>query len=141
MRETHSATVFDEETCYRCRGDFPALKRTVGSHPIAFLDGPGGTQVPNAVIEAIADCYRHRNVNTHGNFPPSAELDERLLAVRTTIAEFLGAAGPQRISLGQNMTTLAFSLAHALASTIRSGDEVLLTQLDHEANRGPWKVL
>jgi cysteine desulfurase family protein (TIGR01976 family) len=141
MRESVSATVFDERESLKCRRDFPSLRRTFGGYPVAFLDGPGGTQVPSAVIAAIADCYGHRNVNTHGNFPPSAELDERLLEVRTAIADFLGAAGPERISLGQNMTTLAFSLAHALASTIRNGDEVLITQLDHEANRGPWKVL
>jgi selenocysteine lyase/cysteine desulfurase len=60
--------VFDEETCYRCREDFPSLSRTFGDHPIAFLDGPGGTQVPKPVIDAIVDCYRNRNVNTHGNF-------------------------------------------------------------------------
>ena len=69
-----STTVFDEETCYRSRGDFPSLWRTFGGHPVAFLDGPGGTQVPKPVIDAIVDCYRNRNVNTHGNFQPSEEL-------------------------------------------------------------------
>jgi cysteine desulfurase family protein (TIGR01976 family) len=136
-----TSTVFDEETCYRCRGDFPSLWRTFGSHPVAFLDGPGGTQVPKAVIDAVVDCYRNRNVNTHGNFPPSAELDERIQEVRCAVADLLGASAPEQISFGQNMTTLAFSLAHALARTIRPGDEVLITQLDHEANRGPWQML
>jgi cysteine desulfurase family protein (TIGR01976 family) len=141
MREPVAGTVFGEMQSRRCRGDFPSLRRSFGGHPVAFLDGPGGTQVPNAVIEAIADCYRNRNVNTHGAFPPSAELDERHLAARAAIADYLGAAGPERISIGQNMTTLAFALAHALACTIRRGDEVLITQLDHEANRGPWRLL
>ena len=141
MHEMVSVTRFGERQSLACREDFPSLRRTFGGHPVAFLDGPGGTQVPSAVIDAIADCYGHRNVNTHGNFPPSAELDARLLEVRTVIADFLGASGPERISLGQNMTTLAFSLSHALAATIRPGDEVLITQLDHEANRGPWKLL
>jgi cysteine desulfurase family protein (TIGR01976 family) len=136
-----STTVFDEETCYRCRGDFPSLSRTVGAHPVAFLDGPGGTQVPQPVIDAIVDCYRNRNVNTHGNFQPSMELDTRMLEARCAVADLLGAQGPEQISFGQNMTTLAFSLSRAIGRTIRPGDEVLITQLDHEANRGPWQSL
>lgn len=136
-----ATVVFDEESCYRSRGDFPSLWRTIGGHPVAFLDGPGGTQVPKAVIDAIVDCYRNRNVNTHGNFPPSAEIDERILEARCAMADLLGAPGHQQISFGQNMTTLAFSLSHAIARTIRPGDEVLITQLDHEANRGPWQLL
>lgn len=134
-------TMFGPAESLRCRDDFPSLRRTFGGHPVAFLDGPGGTQVPTAVIEAIADCYRNRNVNTHGNFPPSAELDERHLGARAAIADFLGASGPERISIGQNMTSLAFALSHALARSIRPGDEVVITQLDHEANRGPWLQL
>jgi cysteine desulfurase family protein (TIGR01976 family) len=136
-----STTVFDEETCNRCRGDFPALSRTIGARPLAFLDGPGGTQVPQPVIDAIVDCYRNRNVNTHGNFQPSMELDTRMLEARCAVADFLGAEGPEQISFGQNMTTLAFSLSRAIGRTIRPGDEVLITQLDHEANRGPWQSL
>ncbi|HVO47791.1 MAG TPA: cysteine desulfurase-like protein [Steroidobacteraceae bacterium] len=137
----HSSTVFDAGTCERCRQDFPSLRRVLNGYPIAFLDGPGGTQVPNAVIEAIVDSYRFRNVNTHGNFAPSAELDEKLLQVRAAVADFLGAPSADRISLGQNMTTLAFSLSRAIGRTLRSGDEILITQLDHEANRGPWQKL
>jgi cysteine desulfurase family protein (TIGR01976 family) len=136
-----STTVFDEETCYQCRGDFPSLWRTFGGHPVAFLDGPGGTQVPKPVIDAIVDSYRNRNVNTHGNFPPSAELDERILEARCAVADLLGAPGYEQISIGQNMTTLAFSLSRAIGRKIRPGDEVLITQLDHEANRGPWQLL
>ncbi|HUI59652.1 MAG TPA: cysteine desulfurase-like protein [Steroidobacteraceae bacterium] len=141
MNPHSSSTVFDADTCERCRRDFPSLRRVLNGHPIAFLDGPGGTQVPNAVIEAIADSYRFRNVNTHGNFAPSAELDEKLLQVRAAVADFLGAAGGERISIGQNMTTLAFSLARAIGRALRAGDEILITQLDHEANRGPWLKL
>ena len=141
MRDAVSRTTFGEAQSLDCRGDFPSLRRSFGGHPVAFLDGPGGTQVPNAVIEAIADCYRNRNVNTHGNFPPSAELDERHLGARAAIADFLGASGPERISIGQNMTSLSFALSHALGRTIKAGDEVLITQLDHEANRGPWQLL
>lgn len=136
-----SKTVFDEETCYQSRGDFPSLSRKIGDYPVAFLDGPGGTQVPKPVIDAIVDCYHNRNVNTHGNFQPSAELDTRMLEARCAVADLLGARGPEQISFGQNMTTLAFSLSHAIGRTIRPGDEVLITQLDHEANRGPWQLL
>jgi cysteine desulfurase family protein (TIGR01976 family) len=141
MSTDTSASIFDEKSCQRCRKDFPSLQRTVGTHPVVFLDGPGGTQVPNAVIDAITDCYRNRNVNTHGNFPPSTELDERQLAARSAVADLLGAPGPELISIGQNMTTLAFALSHAISHTIHAGDEVLITQLDHEANRGPWQLL
>ena len=141
MHEAVSRSTFGAAESLRCRADFPSLRRRFGGHPVAFLDGPGGTQVPNAVIEAIADNYRNRNVNTHGNFPPSMELDARHLAARAAIADFLGASGPERISLGQNMTSLAFALSHALGRTIRQGDEVLITQLDHEGNRGPWRRL
>src|ERR1700737_2310342 len=122
-------------------GDFPSLWRTFSGHPVAFLDGPGGTQVPKPVIDAIVDFYRNRNVNTHGNFVPSAELDERVLEARCAVADLLGAAGHEQISIGQNMTTLAFSLSRAIGRKIRPGDEVLITQLDHEANRGPWQLL
>jgi len=132
---------FGDAECRRCREDFPSLSRIIGGHPVAYLDGPGGTQVPAAVIEAVAQCYRMRNVNTHGSFPVSEELDRSMIEARTTIAEFLGATDPARISLGQNMTTLAFSLSRALSHTIKPGDEVLITALDHEGNRGPWKQL
>jgi cysteine desulfurase family protein (TIGR01976 family) len=141
MGESGSGTIFGEQESLRCREDFPSLRRSFGGCPVAFLDGPGGTQVPSAVIDAIADCYRNRNVNTHGNFPPSVELDARHLGARSAIADFLGASGPERISIGQNMTSLAFALSRALGRTIRAGDEVLITQLDHEANRGPWRLL
>ena len=136
-----SNTVFDEESCYRSRQDFPSLTRKIDGQPIAYLDGPGGTQVPKPVLDAIIDCYHNRNVNTHGNFVPSAELDERVLEARCAVADLLGAAGPEQISIGQNMTTLAFSLSRAISRTIKPGDEVLITQLDLEANRWPWQLL
>ena len=141
MSGLKSSQVFDEAASYRCREDFPSLRRTFGGQPVAFLDGPGGTQVPDAVIDAIADSYRRHNVNTHGNFPASQEVDEAVLSARGAVADFLGAKGAERISLGQNMTTLAFALSRALSRQLRSGDEVLITQLDHEANRGPWQLL
>jgi cysteine desulfurase family protein (TIGR01976 family) len=124
--------------CLRCRQDFPALVRNPG---LAFLDGPGGSQVPGAVVDAIADLYASCNVNTHGNFALSREVDRRMLAARGVVAAFLGAEDGSCISFGQSMTTLAFSLSHAIGRTLSAGDEVLITQLDHEANRGPWAGL
>ena len=124
--------------CLRARRDFPALNRPGAGPPLAYLDGPGGSQMPQLVIDAIADVYANCNVNTHGNFPPSQEVDRRMHAARTAVATFLGAPDSSCISFGQNMTTLNFSLANALVKRFKPGDEVLITQLDHEANRGPW---
>jgi len=121
-----------------CRRDFPALLRHPDGNELVFLDGPGGSQVPTAVIRAIEDFYRTCNVNTHGNFPPSREVDRRMHVARETLAAFLGASGAECISFGQNMTTLNFALSAAIGRTLQPGDEVLITQLDHEANRGPW---
>jgi cysteine desulfurase family protein (TIGR01976 family) len=131
----------------RSRKDFPALQKTHGPVELAYLDGPAGSQVPAAVVEAIADVYATCNVNTHGNFPPSQELDRRMQAARETVAVFLGAVSADCISFGQNMTTLNYSLSHAISRTLKAGDgdgdadEVLITELDHEANRGPWLAL
>ena len=126
------------EHCLRSRQDFPALVKNPG---LAFLDGPGGSQVPRVVVEAIADVYASCNVNTHGNFAPSREVDRRMLVARSVVAAFLGAEDGSCISFGQSMTTLAFNLSSAIGCTLRKGDEVLITQLDHEGNRGPWAGL
>jgi cysteine desulfurase family protein (TIGR01976 family) len=126
------------EHCLRSRQDFPALAR---NPDLAFLDGPGGTQVPRAVVDAIADVYASCNVNTHGNFAPSREVDRRMEVARGVVAAFLGAEAGSCISFGQSMTTLCFNLSVAVGRTLDKGDEVLITQLDHEANRGPWLSL
>jgi len=124
-----------------CRRDFPSLSRLHGGRPLAYLDGPAGTQVPAPVIEAVADYYRRCNANTHGAFPTSTDSDREVLAAREALAAFLGAAQWQSISFGANMTSLAFSLSRALARLWNPGDEVVVTQLDHEANRAPWMAL
>jgi cysteine desulfurase family protein (TIGR01976 family) len=126
------------EHCLRSRRDFPALTKNAG---LAFLDGPGGSQVPSVVIEAIADLYASCNVNTHGSFPPSREVDRRMENARSVVAVFLGAESGSCISFGQSMTTLCFNLSTAIGRTLEKGDEVLVTQLDHEGNRGPWLKL
>jgi cysteine desulfurase family protein (TIGR01976 family) len=133
---------FTPEQSLRSRRDFPALTkvRDDGLH-LAYLDGPGGSQVPKVVIDTMADVYASCNVNAHGNFPPSAEIDARMDNARTVLAAFLGAPDGSCISFGQNMTTLNYALSSAVAHTLKSGDEIVITQLDHEANRGPWSRL
>src|SRR5882757_7718243 len=129
---------FTADDCTKCRRDFPSLSRNLQGVPLAFLDGPAGTQVPEPVIAAMADYYRTSNANLHGEFPTSRETDRLLDATRETVAAFLGAPSGREISFGQNMTTLNFSLSHALAREMAPGDEIVITELDHEANRGPW---
>jgi cysteine desulfurase family protein (TIGR01976 family) len=126
------------EHCLRSRQDFPAL---IKNADLVFLDGPGGSQVPRVVVDAIADVYASCNVNTHGNFAPSREVDRRMEVARSAVAAFLGAEGGSCISFGQNMTTLNFNLSAAIGRTLEKGDEVLITKLDHEGNRGPWLQL
>jgi cysteine desulfurase family protein (TIGR01976 family) len=131
-------TPFTADDCARARQDFPSLSRTLNGLPLAFLDGPAGTQVPEPVIAAMADYYRTSNANAHGEFPTSRETDLLLHETREAVAAFLGAPSGREISFGQNMTTLNFSLSHALAREMAPGDEIVITQLDHESNRGPW---
>ncbi|MEM1321077.1 MAG: cysteine desulfurase-like protein [Bacteroidota bacterium] len=120
---------------------FPSLKRQVNGNDAIFLDGPAGTQVPQSVIDAISHYYQTSNANSHGLFATTQETDHLLDQTRAKVADFLGAEGPHCISWGANMTTLNFSLSRAIGRALQPGDEVLITQLDHEANRGPWLSL
>ncbi|MGB4850169.1 MAG: cysteine desulfurase-like protein [Saprospiraceae bacterium] len=120
------------------RSQFPSLKRIVNGRPIVHLDGPAGTQVPQSVIDAISSVYSNSNANTHGQFATSMETDELINHTRNQMAAFLGAESGNNISFGANMTSLNFVLANAIARSLQPGDEILVTQLDHEANRGPW---
>jgi cysteine desulfurase family protein (TIGR01976 family) len=129
---------FTESDSRRCRRDFPALERTWNGRPLAYLDGPAGSQVPQRVIDAISDYYRTCNANTHGEFPTSRESDRLVHETREAAAAFLGAPSWREISFGQNMTTLNFALSHALGREMKPKDEIVITQLDHESNRGPW---
>ena len=124
-----------------CRSDFPSLARTVDGRPLVFLDGPAGTQVPRQVIAAMDRYYETSNANTHGSFLTSIETDAVIDGTRLAVGAMLGAPDPRTISFGANMTTLAFSLSRGLARIFREGDRVLISALDHEANRGPWLAL
>ena len=123
------------------RSQFPSLQRQHNNLPMVYLDGPAGTQVPQVVIDAIARYYTNSNANSHGTFITTRETDQVIRSVRANIAALLGAESEHCISIGQNMTTLNFSLARAISRVLRPGEEVLITQLDHEANRGPWLSL
>ncbi len=123
------------------RSHFPSLQRQHNGKPLIYLDGPAGTQVPRQVITAISRYYETSNANTHGQFLTTHETDAMMDGVREKMAAFLGAEGPHTISFGQNMTTLNFSLSRAIERVLNPGDEILITQLDHESNRGPWLAL
>ena len=123
------------------RKQFPSLQRKHNDLPMVFLDGPAGTQVPQSVIEAISHYYSTSNANTHGAFITTRETDDVIQHMRQSMAALLGAENEDTISIGQNMTSLNFALARAMSRILQPGDEVLITQLDHEANRGPWLTL
>lgn len=123
------------------RNQFPSLYRKHNGMPIIYIDGPAGTQVPQSVIDGISHYYSNSNANTHGTFITTQETDKMIHQTRESMAVLLRAEGPETISIGQNMTTLNFALARAMSRFLRAGDEVLITQLDHEANRGPWLTL
>lgn len=120
------------------RSQFPSLSRIVNGRPIVHLDGPAGTQVPRSVIDAITAVYTQSNANTHGQFITSMETDDLIQHARNQMAVFLGAESGNNISFGANMTSMNFVLANAITRSLQPGDEILITQLDHEANRGPW---
>ena len=128
-------------TLSTCGSAFPSLRRMVEGRPLAFFDGPSGTQVPQLVIDAISNYYSQCNANVHGEYITSRESDQIIHETRKRVAIFLGAPSWQEVSFGANMTSLAFSLSRALARTMKQGDEVVITQLDHEDNRGPWLAL
>ena len=123
------------------RRDFPSLTRLHNGHPLVFFDGPAGTQVPFRVINAMTGYYVSHNANTHGQFVTTRETDREIDEARRTVAAFLGTKDWHTISFGANMTTLAYALSKAIGRALKEGDHVLITQLDHEANRGPWLSL
>jgi len=125
----------------KIREAFPSLSlRDKNNNQIIYLDGPGGTQVPNSVIDGISEYYKKHNANTHGEFCTSIETDKIMSKLRDKVSILLNAEDKNCISIGQNMTTLNFQLARGLSKMFKEGDEVIITALDHEANRGPWKI-
>jgi len=122
------------------RSQFPALTQTVNGHPAAFLDGPGGTQVPQRVIDAISNYLRRDNANTGGAYATSRNTDAMLAEARAAMADFLHCAADE-IIFGPNMTTLTYAMSRAIGRDLGPGDEILVTRLDHDANVSPWLAL
>lgn len=122
------------------RQHFPALERRHNGLPIAYFDGPGGTQVPRQVVDAMVEYLTRHNANTHWAYPTSAETDAMLDASRQALADFLNAS-PREVSFANNMTTGTFHLARALGRGWGTGDEIVVTDLDHHANVAPWRAL
>jgi cysteine desulfurase family protein (TIGR01976 family) len=120
------------------RDHFPALARTIDGIPVAYLDGPGGTQVPRECIAAMTAYFERSNANHGGAFAASVETDAVLTEAHAAGADFVGAHDPAEIAFGPNMTTITFSLSRALGRDLRHGDEIVVSRLDHDANVAPW---
>lgn len=138
-RTTHD-TVPSVQSVEQIRAQFPALLRQHNGESVAYFDGPGGTQVPQQVADAMSDYLLHHNANTHWEYPTSAETDAMLAAAREAAADFLNASATE-VAFGNNMTTLTFHLARALGMAWGPGDEIVITDLDHHANQAPWRRL
>ena len=119
------------------RSQFPSLTQTVNGHPAAFLDGPGGTQVPQRVIDAMSAYLSHDNANTGGAYSTSRHTDAMLARARSAMADFLHCAADE-VVFGPNMTSLTFAISRAIGRDLGPGDEILVTRLDHDANVSPW---
>jgi cysteine desulfurase family protein (TIGR01976 family) len=123
------------------RAQFAALGRNHLGRPVAYFDGPGGTQVPTSVVEAMSDYLLNHNANTDWAYPTSIETDAIIAGARTAFADLFGNESAEEIVFGLNMTTLTFHVSRALGRGWGVGDEVVVTQLDHQANVAPWRAL
>lgn len=118
------------------RSHFPSLQGEG-----IFFDNPGGTQVPQQVIDAVVNYYQTANSNTHGAFATSRRTDELLVQAHQALADFLNASSPDEIVFGPNMTTLTFNISRAIGRLLDEGDEIIVTRLDHDADVAPWLML
>ncbi|HMH01075.1 MAG TPA: cysteine desulfurase-like protein, partial [Terriglobales bacterium] len=122
------------------RSQFPSLNQTVKGKPAVFLDGPGGTQVPQRVIDAISDYLTQSNANTCGAYATSRRTNAIIDDARAAMSDFLG-CDPDEIIFGPNMTTLTYTMSRAIGRELGPGNEIVLTHLDHDANISPWRAL
>jgi cysteine desulfurase family protein (TIGR01976 family) len=131
-----STPTFDDLATIRAR--FSALRQEQNGRPVVFFDGPAGSQVPDSVVSAFGEYLTTMNANLGGVFVTSRRSDAALDEAHRALADFLGANDPDCVVFGANMTTLTFALSRALARTWRTGDEIIVTRLDHDANVSPW---
>ncbi len=138
-RAMPTTTAFDVDAL---RAEFPALgRRGPDGRPAVFLDGPGGTQVPQRVIDAVTGYYTDHNANAGGAFVTSEASDAIVDEAHAAVADFLGAASPDEIKFGYNMSTLTLHIGRSIGSTLGPGDEIVVTTLDHEANVSTWEAM
>jgi cysteine desulfurase family protein (TIGR01976 family) len=123
------------------RAEFPALRREQDGRPVVFLDGPGGTQVPQRVIDAVSGYLTDTNANAGGAFSTSEASDAMVDEAHAAVADFLGAASPDEIKFGYNMSTLTLHIGRSIGATLSPGDEIVITTLDHEANVSTWEAM
>jgi cysteine desulfurase family protein (TIGR01976 family) len=122
------------------RPQFPSLAQTVNGNPAVFLDGPGGTQVSQRVIDAIGDYLKRSNANTHGAYATSRQTDAMLDEARGAMADFFGCDADE-VVFGANMTSLTYAISRSIGRELKAGDEIVVTHLDHDANVSPWRAL
>lgn len=120
------------------RAQFPALHQTDDGVPRIYLDGPAGTQVPQCVIDAVSDCFIHANANLGGTFPTSRGAQRYVEGARAALADLMGSPSPQSVVLGPNMTGLTKQIARSIGATLKPGDHIVLSRIDHDANVSPW---
>ncbi len=125
----------------KLRSEFPSLSRKYNGNPLIYFDGPGGTQVPQRVIDAVTAYYASCNANVGDAFQTSVETDEVVNAAREAMADLLNAASADQIIFGPNMTTITFNIARSFGDMLERGDEIVVTNLDHDANVTPWTEL
>jgi cysteine desulfurase family protein (TIGR01976 family) len=123
------------------RNEFPALKREHSGRPLVYFDAPGGTQVTQRCVNYIVEYFTRCNANTHGAFITAQESDAIIEEAHEAGADFLNARSKDEIIFGQNMTSLTFAISRSIGQTLREGDEIILTRLDHDANFSPWRLM
>jgi cysteine desulfurase family protein (TIGR01976 family) len=123
------------------RGAFPSLSQEINGTPVIYFDNPGGTQVTQSCADAIAAYLTTSNANTHGAFLTSQRTDALLEEAHAAMADFLNAPDPHEIVFGPNMTTLTFAISRSIGRTLKPGDEIVVTALDHDANVSPWRMM
>lgn len=129
---------FDLETV---RAQFPALSISDGESPRIYFDNPGGTQVPQRVVDSMRDCLVNTNANVQGYFRTSRMVDALIAEARAAVADLLNAESPDEIVFGQNMTTLTLHVSRSIGKYFEPGDEIVVSRMDHDANVAPWLLL